>query len=179
MRQARDVETHTFSDDGTIPNSPLPVVLYDDVPAARNPASCEELFARNGWSGAWRDGIFAYHHFHSTAHEVLGIAAGSASVALGGPGGRVFEVDRGDVLVLPAGTGHCRVGASPDLLVVGAYPGGMAWDVRRGDPGERDEVLANLRAVPLPDGDPVHGPQGPLVGLWARANASLGDAAAR
>jgi uncharacterized protein YjlB len=36
----------------------------------------------------------------------------------------------------------------------------MAWDLRRGDPAERDEVLANLRAVPPPGADPVTG--GPL-----------------
>ena len=44
-----------------------------------------------GWLGAWVDGIYAFHHFHSTAHEVLGIVAGSASVILGGPKGRRFE----------------------------------------------------------------------------------------
>ena len=48
----------------------------------------ERAFAANGWSNAWRDGIFRYHHFHSTAHEVLGIAAGEVRVAFGGPSGR-------------------------------------------------------------------------------------------
>jgi uncharacterized protein YjlB len=168
MTETRDlpVERHRFSDDGTIPNSELPVLVYHDVAEARDAGSCEELFERHGWSGAWRDGIFAYHHFHSTAHEVLGIVSGSASVALGGPNGEVLSLRQGDVVVLPAGTGHRRVDASGDFLVVGAYPGGMAWDIRRGDPGERDEVLANLRAVPLPDADPVHGADGPLVQLW-------------
>jgi uncharacterized protein YjlB len=162
----RQVETHTFGDAGGIPNSRLPVLVYHEVEAAGAPRECKELFARNGWLGAWADGIFPFHHFHSTAHEVLGIVAGSVSVVLGGPSGRRFDVGRGDVLVLPAGTGHCNAGASADLLVVGAYPNGMRWDLRRGDRAERDEVLANIEAVPLPDADPVHGRDGPLTEIW-------------
>ena len=157
-----DPETYVFEDDGGIPNSRLPVLVYHDVADVG-----EELFARNGWLGAWRNGIFSFHHFHSTAHEVLGIVAGSASVVLGGPSiGRRFEVGTGDVLVLPAGTGHFNAGSSGDLLVIGAYPGGMRWDIRRGDPGEHDEVLANIGAVPLPGADPVRGEDGLLTSLW-------------
>jgi uncharacterized protein YjlB len=99
---------------------------------------------------------------------VLGILAGRATVVLGGPGGERFEVVAGDVLVLPAGTGHCRNDSSPDLLVAGAYPHGQEWDLRRGDPAEHDEVLANIAAVALPETDPVLGAGGPLVELWQR-----------
>jgi uncharacterized protein YjlB len=87
-------------------------------------------------------------------------------VKLGGPSGKSFEIGQGDVLVLPAGTGHCNEGSSADLLVIGAYPSGMPWDLRRGDPAEHDEAVANIRAVPLPDADPVGGPEGPLTELW-------------
>jgi uncharacterized protein YjlB len=160
-------ETHTFDDDGSIPNSSLPVLLYHDVLERRvGAAGYEKLFAGHGWLGAWRDGIFPFHHFHSTAHEVLAIAAGRAGVVLGGTQGRRFELVAGDVVVLPAGTGHCNAGASADLLVVGAYPNGMRWDLRRGDPAEHDEVQSNIARVPLPDLDPVQGTNGPLVELW-------------
>src|SRR5437764_6491688 len=165
------IETHTFEDDGAIPNSLLPVLVYHDIPAARDVASCESLFAHNRWLGAWRDGIFSFHHFHSTAHEVLGIVRGQVTVMLGGPNGRSFELGPGDVAVLPAGTGHCNAGSSADLLVVGAYPNAMRWGIRRGEPGEREEVLANIRAVPLPESDPVNGEDGSLVKLWRGAAA--------
>jgi uncharacterized protein YjlB len=138
-------EVHRFADDGRIPNGSLPVLVYHAVEdVASGPAPCEALFAGNGWGGSWRDGIYGFHHFHSTAHEVLGIASGTAAVVLGGPSGTRFEVAAGDVLVLPAGTGHCNAGSSADLLVVGAYPRGQTWDLRRGDPAEHDEVLSDL-----------------------------------
>ena len=163
-------ETCTFSDDGSIPNSSLPVVLYHGAVGDRaDAATYEELFAGHGWLGAWRDGIFPFHHFHSTAHEALGIVAGEVQVMLGGPQGRRFPLRAGDVVVLPAGTGHCNLGSSPDLLVVGVYPNAMKWDLRRGDPAEHDEVLANIARVPLPDQDPVLGAQGVLLELWSDA----------
>ncbi len=156
-------ETFSFGDDGGIPNSELPVLVYHDVDAARSGAAASErLFADNNWLGAWRDGIFPFHHFHSTAHEVLAVVSGRARVMLGGPSGREFEVSVGDVLVLPAGTGHCNLGSS-ELLVVGAYPDGMSWDIRRGETSEHDEAVANIRAVPLPERDPVGGT---LTELW-------------
>jgi uncharacterized protein YjlB len=168
------LETYAVEDDGSIPNSTLPVLVYHGALQRDAGASAyEKLFAEHGWLGAWRDGIFSFHHFHSTAHEVLGIAAGTANVLLGGPQGHRFELAGGDVLVLPAGTGHCNLGSSGDFLVVGAYPNGMRWDLRRGDPAEHAEVLGNIARVPLPDQDPVQGAGGSLIELWrAEAHAS-------
>jgi uncharacterized protein YjlB len=159
-------ETFQFEDDDGIPNSRLPVLVYHRVPEARRAIDCEQLFAANDWRGAWRNGIYPFHHFHSTSHEVLGIVSGRAIVMLGGPDGREFEIQRGDVLVLPAGTGHCNLRASDDLLVIGAYPDGMSWDLRRGDPAEHDEAVANIEAVPMPRADPVEGAGGSLIEAW-------------
>jgi uncharacterized protein YjlB len=163
-------ETFSFGGDGSIPNSRLPVLVYRGLDLAQDPAAAERRFAANDWRGAWLNGIYPFHHFHSTAHEVLAICAGHARVTLGGTDGETVEVGRGDVLVLPAGTGHRNEGSSADLLVVGAYPGGMSWDLRRGDSAEYDEVRANISAVPLPDTDPVEGRDGPLLGLWGPAS---------
>jgi uncharacterized protein YjlB len=161
------VDRYTFTDDGNIPNSTLPVIVYTRALApGAGPAAHEDLFASHRWLGAWRDGIFPFHHFHSTAHEVLGIARGTAGVMLGGPQGDRVELSAGDIVVLPAGTGHCNTGSSSDLLVVGAYPDGMEWDLRRGNPDERVEVLANIARVPIPGQDPVRGADGPLIELW-------------
>ncbi|HEX6144790.1 MAG TPA: cupin domain-containing protein [Geminicoccaceae bacterium] len=166
------VRTLRFEDDGRIPNNPkLPVLLYPGVlelEGAPDPAAvAEALFARNGWGGSWRNGVFPFPHYHSNAHEVLGICAGRARVRLGGAAGEALEVGAGDVVVLPAGTGHQNLGASADFLVVGAYPAGQEdYDLCRGGPGERPRVLETIRDVPLPDQDPVFGRDGPLLTHW-------------
>ncbi len=161
-------ETFRFSDDGKVPNSPLPLIVRrgaithdSDDPAQ----SFERMFARNGWTNSWRDGIFDYHHYHSTAHEVLGIAFGSVEVRFGGESGATLRLESGDVVVIPAGVAHCRVGPSKGLLVVGAYAEGRDWDIVR-DPGEIEAARRRINAVPLPHADPVDGPEGPLRTLW-------------
>jgi uncharacterized protein YjlB len=158
--------TFTFEDDGAIPNSPLPLLVYREaVPA--NAAAIERLFAANRWPPAWRDGVYPFHHFHSTAHEVLGVARGEVSVLFGGPGGEVLTVKAGDVVVVPAGVGHCNQGQSDDLLIVGAYPdNGPGPDLRRGKPDEHDDAARTIAAVPVPAGDPVAGADAGLVRLW-------------
>lgn len=50
--------------------------------------------------------------------------------------------------------------------MVGAYPRGQSWDLRTGEPGERPEVLENIRRVPLPETDPLFGENGPLAEHW-------------
>lgn len=168
------VETHHFADDGVIPNSPFPLMIYRAALTGESDlaAAFERRFASNDWRRAWRNGIFAYHHFHSTSHEVLGIASGEATVRFGGEHGARLALRTGDVLVVPAGVGHRLEHELAELLVVGAYPAGRAWDIRRGNPSEREEVLVNLAAVPLPGADPVQGSDGPLPGIWL---ATLAD----
>lgn len=161
---------HRFEDDGVIPNSALPLLLY---PAAlellgEDPARAfEERFAQHGWARSWRNGIFAFPHYHSTAHEVLGIARGQAEVRLGGQRGLVRTLQPGDVVVIPAGVGHQNLGSSGDFLVVGAYPvPGPDWDLCTGEAGKRPQVLRNIEQVPRPGTDPLHGEHGPLLTNW-------------
>jgi uncharacterized protein YjlB len=158
-----------FADDGTFPNSRLPLLFYAEaLPRAETtPERMERLFAANGWPPAWRASVFTYHHYHSTAHEALGVVRGSARLMLGGPQGREFEVAPGDVIVIPAGVAHKRLSSSGDFLVVGCYPPGQDWDLLIGSPGDRQRADANIAAVPLPDTDPVGGREGPLRTQWA------------
>jgi len=148
----------------------LPLILYRAAVAEKGKAAAktfEQLFARNGWPGAWRNGIYHYHHFHATAHEVLGIAAGQAFVRFGGEEGPLVEVRAGDVVVIPAGVSHCNEGASEDLLVVGSYPAGQHPDLNKGTLDEKASLREKLGKVPLPTADPVHGTEGPLLRHWA------------
>lgn len=160
-----------FDEREGIPNNPgLSVVIHDDVAEIiGDPAACERLFHGHGWGGSWRNGIFPYHHFHSNAHEALGIVSGSARVVLGGPGGAELTVRPGNVIVLPAGTGHMRADGGVGLLVVGAYPPGQEhYDLRRADPDWLPQARANIAAVSLPDADPALGAAGGLrtVDAW-------------
>jgi uncharacterized protein YjlB len=163
-----DPRAMRFADDGAIPNHPrFPALVYTGIAeAADGAAACEALFAANVWAPQWRAGVYPFHHFHSTAHEALGVVSGTAELMLGGPAGERLTVRAGDVLVLPAGTGHRRLTDSSGFLVVGAYPPGQDWDLRRGDPAEHDEAVRNIARVPLPSSDPVGGRDGALVRLW-------------
>ena len=165
-----EVEAYRFADDGRFPNSALPLLVYRNA-LPPDPAAIERAFAAQDWSNSWRNGIFSYHHFHSTAHEVLGIAAGEVRVMFGGPSGQEVTVAAGDVVVIPAGVGHRNMGASAGLLVVGAYPGGSDYDTRRGDPGEHPAAVRAIAAVPPPGHDPVPG-HDELKRLWV---ASVGQ----
>ena len=163
-------DTFIFKDDGSVPNSRLPLIVRQGAitPDATDPASAfERTFARDGWTKSWRDGIFDYHHYHSTAHEALGVAVGSAPVRFGGENGETIGLTAGDVVVIPAGVGHARISQSDDLLVVGAYAGGRDWDiVRATDAGAIGPARQRIAAVPLPGADPVDGASGPLMKLW-------------
>ena len=165
-----------FADDGVFPNSPLPLLYYKAAlpPDSASPEAMEALFAAGGWPPAWRYTVYAYHHYHSTAHEVLGIAAGSARLMLGGPNGRAFEVTAGDVIVIPAGVVHQQISRSPDFLVVGGYPPGQRPDQFRGEVGDRPLADRNIAAVPLPESDPVAGRDGPLPRHWKAAAGGAG-----
>ena len=165
------VETYRFADDGTVPNNALPLVVYRRALKGESDraSACERMFDRNGWPGAWRNGIYGHHHYHSTAHEVLGIAAGNARVRLGGDNGQTVELRTGDVVVIPAGVAHKRESASSDLLVIGSYPRGQSPDHCPAEAGTHDAAIDRIALVPLPAADPVSGGAGPLLECWTRS----------
>jgi uncharacterized protein YjlB len=161
-------ETLHFPASEWVPNHPfLPVLVYRQIFELRERDRAhvfERLFSDSGWQGLWRNGIFAYQHYHVGAHEVMGIAEGKAELLIGGPGGTSLDVSAGDCLVLPAGTGHRRISASADFLVIGGYPPGQHADIETAaaTPGE----LKIIASLPIPKNDPLYGAAGPLVSLW-------------
>ncbi|MFN3659054.1 MAG: cupin domain-containing protein [Pseudolabrys sp.] len=172
MASPRTPQTFLFKDDGSVPNNPtLPVLIYRrgiDLSGNAHPEkSIEQVFAANGWGhNMWRNGIYPYVHYHSMIHEALAIARGRAKLRLGGSQGEEFDVSAGDVLVLPAGTGHQCLWDGPDLSVVGAYPPRGTYNLCRGSKEEHGKALQTIPQVPLPDSDPVAGADGPLTKLW-------------
>ena len=164
-------KTILLPDDGMFPNHPRwPLLVYPGV-LKREPglaaAAFERLFQDNGWGGLWRNGIFSFPHFHSNAHEALGIFRGAVRVRFGGPQGVECQLQAGDVAVLPAGTVHENLGASLELGLVGAYPPGMEnYDLCRGHPEESSSVLENIQRAARPLTDPVCGTAGGLCELW-------------
>jgi uncharacterized protein YjlB len=170
-RQPAAPLTLVFTDDGRIPNNPdLPLVFYRaaiDLTGTPDPEHViERTFHRNGWGQTWRNGIYPYPHYHSKIHEVLGVARGRAKVRFGGEHGADIDMTGGDVVVLPAGTGHQCLWASPELVVIGAYPPGGRLDLCRGSKADHARALHSIPRVPLPASDPVYGRDGPLIALW-------------
>lgn len=163
-----DTKIFMFEDDGKIPNNPtLPLVVYSGV-IQGNAATYRAMYQRNKWGGIWLNGVYRFHHFHSTAHEVLGCVSGRARIQFGGENGEILEVTAGDMVVIPAGVGHYNTGdQSEDFQIMGAYPMGQTWDLCRGDPNERLQVLENIKRVPLPKTDPVQGAGGALLDAWS------------
>jgi uncharacterized protein YjlB len=163
--------TFVFEDDGLVPNNPLPFIIYKrviDLDTVHPERTIEDVFASHHWGSMWRDGIFDYLHYHSTAHEVLGVARGQARVRFGGDGGKVLDLTAGDVAILPAGTGHQCLFATRDLSVVGAYPPGQTMEITRPTADNHAKALKTIPRLAVPNTDPVIGEDGPLVRLWKR-----------
>jgi uncharacterized protein YjlB len=166
----RKPQTFWFKD-GLIPNHPRwPLIIYKGAvrltPGLDRAAVFEELFDSHGWGRSWRDGIYDYAHYHSRIHEVLGIARGSGRVRFGGANGRILNLKAGDVAILPAGTGHQRIKASADFLVVGVYPASGTYDECKLEE-DRKKAVPSIDRVARPRQDPVYGKDGPLMQIWS------------
>ncbi|MBM3740972.1 MAG: hypothetical protein FJW39_34985, partial [Acidobacteria bacterium] len=79
-------------------NTSLPVLLYRGILRSERDLteSLERLVRRHGWTPEWRNGVYPFHHYHSTAHEVLAFSRGEALVQIG----RMDE-DRGMARLAP------------------------------------------------------------------------------
>ncbi|MCG2614844.1 cupin domain-containing protein [Terrimonas sp. NA20] len=164
-------ETYYFKDDGTIPNSRYPLLIYQQVFSQRGDKGgdwLEERFAANGWTNTWRWGVYPFHHYHSNTHEVLGCFSGEALLHMGGEKGEKLTVKAGDIIVIPAGVGHKCISHSDDFTVLGAYPGGLDPDLMKGGKHERPDADKNIAATLKPSADPFSGKQEGLIKLWKK-----------
>ena len=165
-----EVISHALKDDGTFPNNPEhPLIVYKKaitLSDGKGADTIEDIFHSNKWAGSWRNGVYPFHHYHSTAHEVLGVYKGEVRVQFGGEEGPILAVKAGDVVIIPAGVAHKNINSSHDFRVVGAYPPGQSWDMNYGKEGERLSADKNIAGVPDPKSDPVYGNKGPLLEIW-------------
>ncbi len=164
------VISQILRDNGMFPNNPrLPLLLYKGALLLHPDDEAEsilERFSKNNWTNGWKNGIYDYHHYHSNTHEVLGVFCGVAEVQFGGPGGICAEINRGDIVVIPAGVAHMKLTSGGDFLCVGAYPEGCNYDINYGKEGERPGTDENIKNVPLPQNDPLFGKDGPVTQHW-------------
>jgi uncharacterized protein YjlB len=162
-------------DTGIFPNSRLPVIFYKSIlrlPILAKGRFITRLFRGHDWSNSWDAGVFTYHHYHSTTHEVLGFYKGRTELQLGGESGPKVGVAAGDVLVIPAGVAHRNLGDESQIRCIRAYPDGRKYDIRTGRSEDRPSVDHNIECVPLPEQDPVLGTDLGLCWIWAQARAT-------
>ncbi len=167
------VDQLELKDDGCVPNHPsYPLLMYHDVflrdGSPPPPSEVIGIFESNDWHGAWVNGIFPFHHYHSCSHEVLANLGDPVEVQFGGSSGPVVTFPTGAVVVIPAGGGHCRLADVDKLVIVGAYPAGQeSWDLKRADdPSHYAAAKDEIARVERPDCDPVTGNQSPLLDYW-------------
>lgn len=159
---------HVLKDDGTFPNNNLPLLIYKKaliLPEEHAATIVEDIFKKNNWTNSWRNGIYDYHHYHSIAHEVLGVYQGNTTAQFGGPKGITETIEKGDIIIIPAGVAHKNIGPESNFKCVGAYPDGSDYDIKKGEPDDRPEADENIKKVPLPDSDPVY-KDGLLLNNW-------------
>ncbi|MEM8975123.1 MAG: cupin [Pseudomonadota bacterium] len=167
-----NVETILVEPNGYVPNHPTyPFLIYRQAwRGGDSPQNVLAHFAGNGWHGGWVNGVFPFHHYHAQSHEVLANLGAPIDVQFGGPAGQVVEFGTGDIVLIPAGGGHCLVGSASASGIVGAYPAGQEdWDLKRDQPDDYQLALNQIPNVPLPLTDPFTGTRDPLLDHWQAA----------
>ena len=157
---------------GLIPNTSLqnrPLLHYHCAfpPASSTPSALEFHVTEVGVvEPHWRYTMYSTTHFHSTTHEVLAIASGSAVCCFGGeenPERYEPLLQQGDVIVVPAGVGHRLIAErETPFQMVGCYPKGKQWDMCYGT--EREErKIQGIKSLGWFEKDPIYGEEGPVL----------------
>lgn len=155
-----------------IPNTSIqnkPLLIYHDAFDATPSELTKQLEGVGEVVPQWVYGMYGHTHFHTTTHEVLGVVSGRAQLGFGGEGNpERFEptVNRGDMIIVPAGVGHKLKNdldaGEEHFKMLGAYPPQKHWDMCYGREGEEEKVksIANLDWFRQ---DPLFGTDGPAL----------------
>ncbi len=107
------VSSHQIPAFDLIPNTSIqkkPLLIYYSAFHKASASTMENHLSTVGVvTPQWRYIMYSQSHFHSTAHEVLCVAHGKAKLCFGGEDNpkRVEPlVEKGDVMVVPAGVRH-------------------------------------------------------------------------
>jgi uncharacterized protein YjlB len=176
---------HLIPSHSPFPNCSLsqkPLLIYHSAFPLPSASSVESHLRHTGVvQPQWRYTMYREHHYHSTTHEVLVVYQGRAKVCFGGlsnPKRVEMQVEKGDVIIIPAGVAHALlndVGESDHSLsvgekggrkeegfmMIGSYPPGKQWDHCTTDLGkEGEERIKNLGWF---EKDPIYGNAGPVL----------------
>lgn len=161
------VLSYVLSADEQFPNNVLPLIVYKSgLELKATPDKIKKILNSNLWEGCWSGGVYTYHHYHSTAHEVLCVYDGNATLLFGGDKGIVMLIKKGDVVIIPAGVAHKNLDASENFKCIGAYPKGQNYDLNVGTKEEYIHAIKSIAILPLPQSDPIFGMNGPLLNQW-------------
>ena len=143
-----------------------PLLIYHGAFKNANASTIESHLSSIGVvTPHWRYTMYSDSHFHSTTHEVLSIASGSAKCCFGheyNPDRVEAVLQKGDVVIVPAGVGHRLLEDYGSFQMVGSYPVGKSWDMCYGRPGEEEKV-SGIRKLSWFERDPIYGDMGPVL----------------
>ncbi|GAB1731646.1 hypothetical protein NU195Hw_g4132t1 [Hortaea werneckii] len=161
------IPSYNLTPNTTLHNKPLLIYRSAFPPPLTNASLIESHLTSVGVvTPQWRYTMYSTSHFHSTSHEVLGIANGRARLCFGheeNEGRVVEEVRKGDVVVVPAGVAHRLMeDLEGGFSMVGSYPKGCNWDMCYGQAGEEAKI-EKIKDLPWFTRDPVYGDSGPVL----------------
>jgi uncharacterized protein YjlB len=164
-----DVSRHQIPAFNNFPNTSIqgkPLFIYHSAFQDPTPTQIESHLNSVGIVvPSWRYTMYSTSHFHSNTHEVLAVSAGSAKLCFGGecnPDRVEPVVEKGDVIVVPAGVAHRLLEERGDFSMVGSYPGGKSWDMCYGRSNEAQKVK-NIQDLEWFAKDPIYGDKGPAI----------------
>jgi uncharacterized protein YjlB len=170
VKRTYKVEHHLLKDNGRFPNNDrFPVLVYRQaltISGVFDPIKLRLLLNSHGWSNTWKAGVFCYHHYHSNTHELLACYKGKTVLLLGGDDGIKIPFAKGDVIVIPAGVAHKNLKDEDDIICIGAYPGGVDYDMNYDRPGERPKADRKIKKIGVPEEDPLTGGKGKMHRFW-------------